>query len=117
MGIIVWIILGLAAGMVAKMLVPGGDRHGLVVTTLLCIAGALLGGFLARRLFHVNGTQGFLNLSTWITAVTGAAVLLLAYHLVKRQSSGMRFGSQALPHVTSPTSPPIARSDRREGGA
>lgn len=48
MGIIAWVILGLVAGMVAKMLVSGGDRHGLVVTTLIGIAGALLGGFWRR---------------------------------------------------------------------
>ncbi|MEV0407314.1 GlsB/YeaQ/YmgE family stress response membrane protein [Actinoallomurus sp. NPDC050550] len=92
MGIIAWIILGLVAGMVARMLVPGRDRNGLVITTLIGIAGALLGGFLATRLFHVAGTRGFFDLSTWITAIVGAAVLLLAYHLVTGQSSGRRFG-------------------------
>lgn len=91
MGIIAWIILGLLAGMAANRLVPGRDRHGVVVTTLIGIAGALLGGFLATRLFHVNGLQGFFNLSTWITAIAGAAVLLLGYHLVTGQIGGDRF--------------------------
>jgi uncharacterized membrane protein YeaQ/YmgE (transglycosylase-associated protein family) len=95
MGIFAWIILGLAAGMVAKMLVPGRDRHGLVITTLIGIAGALLGGFLATQFFNVDGTQGFFNLSTWITAIAGAAVLLFAYHLVTGQSSGRRVGRGA----------------------
>jgi uncharacterized membrane protein YeaQ/YmgE (transglycosylase-associated protein family) len=90
MGIIAWIILGFVAGMVAKKLVPGQDSHGLVITTLLGIGGALLGGYLATRLFHVHGTQGFFNLSTWVSAIAGAALLLLAYHLVTGQNSGRR---------------------------
>ena len=94
MGIIAWIILGLVAGMIAKMLVPGRDSHGLVITTLIGIAGALLGGFLATRLFHVSGTQGFFNLSTWVTAIAGAAVLLLAFHLVNGQRHGRFSGGR-----------------------
>jgi uncharacterized membrane protein YeaQ/YmgE (transglycosylase-associated protein family) len=84
MGVIAWIVLGLLAGMIAKMLVPGRDGHGLVITTLIGIAGALLGGFLAGRVFHVAGVQGFFNLSTWVCAIAGAAVLLVAFHLVAR---------------------------------
>jgi uncharacterized membrane protein YeaQ/YmgE (transglycosylase-associated protein family) len=82
MGIVAWIILGLLAGVVAKRLVPGMDREGLLLTTLLGVAGALLGGFLATNLFHVTGIQGFFNLSTWVTAIAGSAVLLLAYHVL-----------------------------------
>lgn len=94
MGIIAWIILGLVAGMVAKKLIPGRDPQGLVITTLIGIAGALLGGFLATNLFHVNGTQGFFNLSTWISAIAGAAVLLLVYHLITGQNGRRRFGGR-----------------------
>lgn len=92
MGIIAWIVLGLVAGMVAKMLVPGRGPQGLVITTLVGIAGALLGGFVATRLFDVDGTQGFFNLSTWITAIAGAAILLIAYHLFTGQVGRQRFG-------------------------
>jgi uncharacterized membrane protein YeaQ/YmgE (transglycosylase-associated protein family) len=46
------------------------------------VAGALLGGWVATKLFHVVTLYGFFNLSTWLTAIAGAAVLLLAYHLV-----------------------------------
>jgi uncharacterized membrane protein YeaQ/YmgE (transglycosylase-associated protein family) len=52
------------------------------------IAGALLGGWLATKLFHVVTLHGFFNLSTWLTAIAGAAVLLLAYHLVTSRGSG-----------------------------
>jgi uncharacterized membrane protein YeaQ/YmgE (transglycosylase-associated protein family) len=90
MGIIAWIVLGLLAGAIAKWLVPGMDREGLLVTTLLGVAGALIGGFLATRLFHVTGIQGFFNLSTWITAIAGSALLLFGYHLVTGQNGHRR---------------------------
>jgi uncharacterized membrane protein YeaQ/YmgE (transglycosylase-associated protein family) len=92
MGIIAWVILGFAAGMVAKQLVPGKDSQGLVITTLIGVGGALLGGFLATQLFHIDGIQGFFNLATWVTAIAGAAGLLVAYRLVTGQNSGRRSG-------------------------
>jgi len=89
MGIIAWIVLGLGAGLLANMLIPGRRSQGLVLTCLIGVAGALLGGWLATRLFHVHTLQGFFNLSTWLTAIAGAAVLLLAYHLItSRRSTG-----------------------------
>jgi uncharacterized membrane protein YeaQ/YmgE (transglycosylase-associated protein family) len=90
MSIIAWIVLGLVAGMIARAAVPGKEPPGVVITTLIGVAGALLGGYLATTLFHVTTTRGFFNLSTWITAVVGAAILLLAYHLVTGQRGGQR---------------------------
>lgn len=87
MGIFAWIVLGLAAGIIANMLLPGRRSQGLIVTCMIGIVGALLGGWLATRLFHIHSLRGFFNLSTWLTAVAGAAVLLLPYHLVTGQSS------------------------------
>ena len=87
MGIIAWIVLGLGAGLLANMLIPGRRSQGLLITCLIGIAGALLGGWLATKLFHVVTLHGFFNLSTWLTAIAGAAVLLLAYHLVTNGSS------------------------------
>jgi uncharacterized membrane protein YeaQ/YmgE (transglycosylase-associated protein family) len=104
MGIIAWIILGLVAGGVAKALVPGRDPQGLIVTTLIGVAGALVGGFLATRVFDVDGVQGFFNLSTWITAIAGSAVLLIAYHLLTSRGSGRGAGRR-----------PGRRSSRRAG--
>jgi len=82
MGIIAWIVLGLGSGLLANMLIPGRRSQGLVVTCVIGILGALAGGWLATKLFHIHSLQGFFNLSTWITAVVGAAILLLAYHMV-----------------------------------
>ena len=88
MGIIAWIILGLGSGLLANMLSPGRRSQGLLFTCLIGVAGALGGGWAASRLFHVSTLHGFFNLSTWLTAIAGAAVLLLACHLVSGQSSG-----------------------------
>ena len=87
MGILAWIVLGLAAGLIANLLLPGRRSQGLIVTCLIGVAGALIGGWVASKLFHIHSLQGFFNLSTWLTAITGAAVLLLAYHLITGRSS------------------------------
>jgi uncharacterized membrane protein YeaQ/YmgE (transglycosylase-associated protein family) len=86
MGIVAWIVLGLAAGLLANMLIPGRRSQGLILTCVIGVAGALGGGWVATRLFHIHSLQGFFNLSTWLTAIVGAAVLLLAYHLVSGRS-------------------------------
>jgi uncharacterized membrane protein YeaQ/YmgE (transglycosylase-associated protein family) len=90
MGIIAWIVLGLGAGLLANMLIPGRRQQGLILTCIIGIVGALLGGWLATKLFHIHSVKGFFNLSTWITAIVGAAILLLIYHLVTSRSSTSR---------------------------
>jgi uncharacterized membrane protein YeaQ/YmgE (transglycosylase-associated protein family) len=87
MGIIAWIVLGLVAGLIANMLIPGRRQQGLILTCVIGVVGALLGGWLATKIFHIHSLQGFFNLSTWVTAIVGAAILLLAYHLVTSQTS------------------------------
>jgi uncharacterized membrane protein YeaQ/YmgE (transglycosylase-associated protein family) len=89
MGIIAWIVLGLAAGLLANMLIPGKRQQGLIVTCPIGIAGALLGGWAATTLFQIHTLPGFYA-STWLTAIAGAAVLLVAYHLVAGQSGRYR---------------------------
>ena len=90
MGIIAWIVLGLAAGLLANMLIPGRRSQGLILTCVIGVVGALGGGWAATRLFHVHTLHGFFNLSTWLTAIAGAAVLLLIFHLVSARSAGTR---------------------------
>ena len=87
MSIIAWIVLGLAAGLLANMLIPGKRQQGLIVTCLIGVVGALLGGWAATKIFHIHSLQGFFNISTWLTAIIGAAILLLVYHLVSGRSS------------------------------
>ena len=86
MGIIAWIVLGLVAGLIANALIPGRRQQGLILTCVIGIVGALLGGWLATKLFHIHTLHGFFNLDTWLTAIIGAAILLLAYHLVTSRS-------------------------------
>jgi len=86
MSIIAWIVLGLAAGLIANMLIPGRRQQGLILTCVIGIVGALAGGWVATKIFHIHSLHGFFNLSTWITAIVGAAVLLLVYHLVTSRS-------------------------------
>jgi uncharacterized membrane protein YeaQ/YmgE (transglycosylase-associated protein family) len=69
-------------GPARQWLIPGRRQQGLIITCVIGIAGALLGGWIATKVFHVVTLHGFFNLSTWITAIAGAAVLLLVYHLV-----------------------------------
>lgn len=87
MGIIASIVLGLAAGLLANMAIPGRRSRGLILTCLFGIAGALGGGWAATPQFRIHTLPGFYA-STWLTAIAGAAVLLLAYHLVTSSSSG-----------------------------
>ena len=80
MGIIGWILLGFLAGLIAKALMPGGERGGFILTTLLGIGGALLGGFLASVLGLGDPIDEFFDLSTWVAAVVGALVILFAWN-------------------------------------
>ena len=86
MGIIAWIVLGLGAGLLGNMLIPGKRSQGLILTCVIGVVGALGGGWAASRLFHLHTLNGFFNLSTWLTAIAGSAVLLLAYHLATGRS-------------------------------
>jgi uncharacterized membrane protein YeaQ/YmgE (transglycosylase-associated protein family) len=90
MGVIAWIILGLGAGLLANMLIPGRRSQGLILTCLIGIAGALAGGWAATKIFHIHTLHGFFNASTWLTAIAGAAVLLLIFHLASGNSGRRR---------------------------
>jgi uncharacterized membrane protein YeaQ/YmgE (transglycosylase-associated protein family) len=80
-GIIAWIILGLVAGLIAKALLKGPNPGGLIVTTLLGVAGALLGGFLARAL-DLGDIKDFWDLETWVIAIAGSILILLIWRAV-----------------------------------
>jgi uncharacterized membrane protein YeaQ/YmgE (transglycosylase-associated protein family) len=82
MGIITWIIFGLLAGLVAKFIMPGNDPGGFIITILIGIAGALVGGFIATSLGY-GSVDGF-NLGSFIIAVLGSIILLFAYRLIRR---------------------------------
>ncbi len=83
MGIIGWIILGFLAGLLAKAIMPGAERGGFIITTLLGIGGALLGGFLASVLGVGDPIDEFFDLSTWAAAIAGALVILFAWNAIE----------------------------------
>lgn len=86
-GIIAFIILGLIAGYIAKALVPGADPGGFIITGLVGVAGALIGGFLAGAIFDADPLDEFFDLSTWLTAIVGSVILLWIYRAVAGSSS------------------------------
>ena len=82
MGILSWIVFGLIAGAIAKLLMPGKDPGGFIVTILLGIAGAMVGGFIATAL-GFGSVEGF-NIGSFFLAVLGAVLLLIGYRFVRR---------------------------------
>src|SRR5215217_2117476 len=81
MGIIGWIVLGLLAGAIAKLIMPGDDPGGIIVTMLIGIAGALVGGFIASAL-DIGDLDEFFDIGTWLIAIGGSLLLLLLYRAV-----------------------------------
>jgi uncharacterized membrane protein YeaQ/YmgE (transglycosylase-associated protein family) len=80
-GIIGWIVLGLLAGAIAKAILPGDDPGGIIVTMLIGIVGALVGGFIASAL-DVGDLDEFFDIGTWLIAIGGSLLLLLLYRAV-----------------------------------
>ncbi|MGH4026668.1 MAG: GlsB/YeaQ/YmgE family stress response membrane protein [Pseudonocardiaceae bacterium] len=81
MGIIGWIVLGLIAGALAKAIMPGNDPGGILLTMLLGVVGALLGGFLGSAIFGV-GLKEFWSIQTWLVAIIGSVIVLAIYRLI-----------------------------------
>jgi uncharacterized membrane protein YeaQ/YmgE (transglycosylase-associated protein family) len=83
MGIASWIVLGLVAGVLAKLLMPGKDPGGIIVTTVLGVAGALVGGFIGTQLGFGN-VSGF-DFRSLAIAVGGAILLLYLHRALRRR--------------------------------
>lgn len=88
MDILSWIFFGLIVGFIAKFLMPGRDGGGLIMTILLGVAGAFLGGWIGKELgigreFGFGTVSGF-NMASFFTAVVGALILLFIYRLLRR---------------------------------
>ncbi|PWC06108.1 GlsB/YeaQ/YmgE family stress response membrane protein [Mycetocola zhujimingii] len=91
MGFLAFLLLGLIAGAIAKAILPGKQGGGWLITLLLGVVGALLGGWLGGLLFGIDMNE-FWSISTWLTAIVGSIIVLLIYGLVTRNS---RSGSRA----------------------
>ena len=81
MAILSWILFGVVIGIIAKLLMPGRDPGGFVITMLLGSAGALVGGFLGRAMGFYGPSQG----AGWIMSVIGAVILLALYRMMMRR--------------------------------
>jgi Predicted membrane protein len=93
LAVIGWIVFGLIAGIIAKVIMPGKDPGGFIVTTLIGIVGAVIGGYLGQLLFGYGASgsgdvtrPGFLM--SLVLAVAGAIILLLLYRLLIRGRVG-----------------------------
>ena len=82
MGILSWIVMGLIVGVLAKFFMPGKDPGGFIVTILIGIAGAFVGGYIGSFL-GLGEVTGF-NLGSLLLAIGGAVILLILYRVVKR---------------------------------
>ncbi|MCK8680288.1 GlsB/YeaQ/YmgE family stress response membrane protein [Streptomyces lichenis] len=82
MSIVSWIVLGLLAGVVAKVLLPGRDPGGLIGTTLIGVAGAFVGGWISARFLDRPITNEFYDGATWLAAIGGSLVLLIVYRVL-----------------------------------
>ena len=84
MGILAWIVLGLIAGAIAKAIMPGRDPGGFIVTALIGIVGAVIGGFLGNMIFGIGGVSG-VDIRSILISVVGALVLLWIYRMATRR--------------------------------
>ncbi len=93
LGILAWIVMGLIAGLIAKAIMPGKDPGGALITTLLGIVGAVIGGFIGKGLLGYGRTvdsagqlsePGFLM--SLVLAIIGAIIILAVYRLIKGKS-------------------------------
>ena len=81
MVILSWIVFGLVIGFIAKLLMPGRDPGGFIVTILLGIAGALVGGFIGRAMGFYGPGQS----AGWLMSILGAIILLALYRMLVRR--------------------------------
>lgn len=83
MAILSWIVFGLVVGIIAKLLMPGKDPGGFIVTMLLGIAGSLIGGFVGRA--FTGNTAGESSGAGYIMSIVGAILLLAIYRMMARR--------------------------------
>lgn len=81
MGFFGFLLLGLIAGAIAKLILPGKQGGGWLITLVLGVVGALLGGFIGTAVFGVD-LGGFFELRTWLLAIGGSIIVLLIYGLI-----------------------------------
>jgi uncharacterized membrane protein YeaQ/YmgE (transglycosylase-associated protein family) len=86
MGILAWILVGLIAGILAKIAMPGPDPGGVILTIVIGIVGAVIGGFVLNNLLGGPDVTGF-NLTSVLVATFGSIILLAVYRLITRRTT------------------------------
>lgn len=86
MGFIGWIVLGLIAGAIAKAIMPGKQGGGWLMTLLLGVVGAVIGGWIGSAAFGVEISE-FWSISTWLLAIGGALIVLVIWGLITRRKT------------------------------
>jgi uncharacterized membrane protein YeaQ/YmgE (transglycosylase-associated protein family) len=81
MTILGYIVLGLIIGALAKLIMPGRDPGGIIVTMLIGVVGAIIGGLIGNLLFEV-GLEGFFSIKTWLLALIGSLIVLAGYRAI-----------------------------------
>ncbi len=87
MGIIGWIVLGLIAGAIARLILPGNQGGGWLGALLTGILGALLGGWIASAIFNINVNEEFFSLWTWVFAILGGVIVAFIWQAITKRSS------------------------------
>ncbi|WP_417508077.1 GlsB/YeaQ/YmgE family stress response membrane protein [Microbacterium sp.] len=89
MSFLAFLLLGLIAGAIAKLILPGKQGGGWFITLLLGVVGAILGGWIGSAIFGV-GVDEFWSLSSWLLAIGGAIIVLLIYGLIVGRNNKVR---------------------------
>ena len=82
MGIFAWLILGLIAGAIARLILPGKQGTGWIGALITGVVGALLGGWIAGELFKIDTMNSFFSLSTWIFAILGGVIVAFIWQAI-----------------------------------
>jgi len=85
-GILAWILVGLVAGVLAKIAMPGPDPGGVILTIAVGIVGAVIGGFVMENLLGGTGVSG-VNLASILVATLGSVILLVVYRAITRRTA------------------------------
>ena len=86
MGFFAFLLLGLLAGAIAKLILPGKQGGGWIATLVLGVVGAILGGWIGSALFNV-GIDKFWSISTWLLAIGGSLIVLVVWGLLTRKKA------------------------------
>jgi uncharacterized membrane protein YeaQ/YmgE (transglycosylase-associated protein family) len=89
MGFIAFLVLGLIAGAIAKLILPGRQGGGWVITLILGVIGAMLGGFIGNAIFGI-GLEEFFSIQTWLVAIAGALIVLVIYGAITGRNKSRR---------------------------